>query len=269
MYYLMLAFIQAATEFLPISSSGHLLFFKGLFHTEDIPILFDIIIHVGSLTAIILYYRKRITGTLSGAFREWQERQAFKPHSKMLLYIAISTAVTFLFYVLFKEAIEANYQSPSVLFVTYLVTTVILFLTYFSEKGMKSDLSQKKVTLAIVVGLFQGFAIMPGISRSGSTISPLLLMGIKREDAAYYSFFLAIPAILGALVFKVAELEGLDYLTAHLGIIALSFVISAFFSYLFLVLLTFVLKKGRFWIFSGYTLVLAILAFVLFGMSGV
>lgn len=263
-YFLLLAFVQAATEFLPISSSGHLLFLKGLFGIEDIPILFDIMIHVGSLCAILIFYRRQLITILANAWREIREKRDDKPDLKMIFYISISTVVTLIFYVFFKDSIEARYQSPAVLPVTYTVTTVILFSTAWMTGAKTTSVLAKKIYLPIVVGLFQGLAIMPGISRSGATISPLLLMGIKREQATFYSFFLAIPAILGALVFKLSDLENLAYLSEHKGVIAASFVVSMLFSYLFLFLLTWVIRKGRFWIFSFYTLCMIILSVVLF-----
>ena len=105
---------------------------------------------------------------------------------------------------------------------------------------------------------------MPGISRSGSTIAPLLMMGTEKKEAGFYSFFLAVPAILGALFFKLFEVEGTEFLSANILVVIVAFVISAVFSYQFLALLNFVLERGRFWMFSLYTLVMAIVSFILF-----
>ena len=265
-HYFILSVVQAATEFLPISSSGHLLFLKGVFHSLDIPIIFDIIIHVGSATAIIFYYRKKIGETLLHSFSEVKNRDFSGTHFIFLSYAALSTIITFVFYIIAKKYIEAKYQSPSVLFFTYLVTTVILFSTFFAKKRPQIDISKRSILLPIVVGLFQGFAIMPGISRSGATISPLLLMGIKRKEAAYYSFFMAIPAIIGALILKIGELGSMAYLRDNPLIIVVSFIFSAVFSYLFLSLLTLVLKKGKFWLFSFYTLLVSIICLFIFNV---
>ena len=118
--------------------------------------------------------------------------------------------------------------------------------------------------MPVVVGIMQGLALLPGISRSGATITPLLHWKVKREDAAYYSFFLAVPAILGALVFKIIEMR--DTLDQMVGwpILLVSFSVSVLFSYLFLSLLRIVLVKGRFWMFSIYTLGMAVTAFLIF-----
>jgi len=264
LHYVFLSFVQAATEFLPISSSGHLLFFKGLFHSSGIPILFDIVVHVGSLIAIVVFYSKRIGKTLGSAWLELIGKREEKYNSIFLFYIALSTVVTFVFYLILKDPIEMKYRSPSILFVTYLVTTGMLLLTYLEGKKDKSEIATKSVFLPIAVGLLQGFAIMPGISRSGLTISPLLLMGIRREEAAYYSFFLAIPAILGALVFKLFEMESIGFLIDHWETVVLCFGVSTLFSYLFLALLNLILRRGRFWTFSAYTLVMAVVSLIIF-----
>jgi len=214
--------------------------------------------------AIVVFYSKRIGATFKNAWSEFVERREEKNDLNFLFYIALSTVVTFIFYVILKNPIEAGYQSPSILFVTYLVTTVLLFSTYFAGKKDKSEIAKKSILLPVVVGLLQGFAILPGISRSGSTISPLLLMGVRREEAAYYSFFLAIPAILGALIFKLLDTENLGFLVDQWGMVVLCFGVSMVFSYLFLAILRFILRRGKFWLFSAYTLVLAVVSLIIF-----
>lgn len=264
MYYVVLSVAQAATEFLPVSSSGHLLFLKGLLGTLHIPIIFDVVVHVGSLVAILVFYCPRIFETLKNAGREIGEKREQKDNVKLLSYLAVSTVVTFLFYLIFKRWLETGYQSPSVLVITYSITTVVLFSTYLTEHRQTKAVWERGIVLPVLVGLLQGIAILPGISRSGFTIAPLLLLGIKREEAAYYSFFLAIPAILGALVLKLFEVGGIQFLVDHWAIVTLSFVTSMLFSYCFLVLLVAVLKRGRFWVFSGYTLSVAVVSGVIF-----
>ena len=270
-YYLLLSIIQAATEFLPISSSGHLLFLKGLLNHEEIPILFDIIVHVGSLMAIVIYYFNRLRSTVNHARLELVDKENDeKQHLKWILFLLFSTAVTFVFYLLFKEFIERRYQTPSILVVTYVFSSVVLFSTIFTKKiQKKSSLIHKSILVPVLVGLFQGFAIFPGISRSGLTIAPMLLSGIEKEESAYYSFSLAIPAILGALLFKILEMESWHYLAAHWVILMISFLVSACFSYLFLRLLIFCIKKEKFWLFSTYTFVLAIVSYIIFIRNGI
>ena len=263
-HYIFLSFIQAATEFLPISSSGHLLFLKQILHVSEIPIVFDIVVHSGSLVAILLFYREKITSTFLNAWKEIHDGKKDRSSLRMLFYIVLSTAVTFVFYIIFRKPIELKYQSPAVLFPAYLITSSILFSTYFAKKKGEIPIAKRGIALPVIVGLFQGIAIMPGISRSGATIVPLLHMNVKKEEAAYYSFFLAIPAILGALVFKLTEMQNEQFLFMHWKLITLSFVVSAVFSYLFLAFLVYVIQRSKLWMFSVYTLIFAIVSWIVF-----
>jgi undecaprenyl-diphosphatase len=261
---IILSIVQAVTEFLPISSSGHLLFLKGLFANKDIPVIFDIIIHLGSLIAIVTFYYKMIINTLKNSLGEMYLHRTERNNLLFLTYILISTFVTFLLFLFIKGPIEKAYQSPSVLFITYSITSIILFFTVFTEKKHKSEIIKKGIWVAVVVGLFQGLAIMPGISRSGSTIASLLIIGVKREEAVYYSFFLAIPAILGALFIELLEIENFNFVLTYKWTLILSFFISIICSYVFLKLLTLVIRNGKFWLFSFYTFFMAVLSFILF-----
>ncbi len=262
-HYILLALVQAATEFLPVSSSGHLLFLKGLMHIEEIPVLFDIVVHTGSLAAIVLYFRKPLGETITGAWCECFRKKPGKYHLRFLIFMMVSTIITFMFYVIFKQRIETQYGSPRILVYTFGFTTLLLFSTAFVKAG-KVSVTQKGFLIPVIVGLFQGLAIMPGISRSGSTIAPLLRSGVRRESAGFYSFVLAIPAILGALIFKLLKGESIEYITSHVLILGISLVISAGFSFLFLALLMLTLKKGKFWLFAFYTAAMSIVSLLMF-----
>jgi len=257
--------VQAFTEFLPVSSSGHLLFLKGLLKREDIPLFFDIVVHAGSLTAILFYYVKPIADTLKNAWIERRNRAGEKPHIRLVFHLVLSTAVTAMIYAIAKTPIETSFETPSVLPVTFAITSAILFLTARTEKKADRPIFNLPIWIPLIVGLFQGLAILPGVSRSGSTIASLLYFRIRRTEAAMYSFFLAIPAILGALVVKIAEAGNTAFFIQNRGILAVSFVVSSIFSYFALRLLVLVLKKGRFWVFGFYTLAMALAAWMCFG----
>lgn len=263
-HYFVLSLLQAATEFLPVSSSGHLLLFKQIFSETDIPVFFDIVLHLGSLFAIIYFYRRRLADTVSTAWRELPRKHRDRPAIRFILYGILSTAVTFVIYYFCKDFIESRFENASTLAYSYPVTSLLLFSTYFFRKGKERRVSEASVLLPLLAGIFQAVAIIPGISRSGATISCLIFFHIHREDAAYYSFFLAIPAIAGAFIFKLADAGNLSFVAEHWGILLVSFVISAFFSYCFLKLLTIALGKNRFWAFSLYTGVLALISIILF-----
>ena len=259
-----LSFIQAVTEFLPVSSSGHVLFFKNVFGVNKIPIIFDILVHVGSLVAILAFYYRDIISKFKGIGQKISERQKEKYHVKWIIYTAISTSITLVFYLVFKKHIDSGFSNPSYLFITFLITSIFLLSTFFVRNRPKTVVINKGIILPIVVGLVQGLAIFPGISRSGVTISLLLILGVKNKEAAFYSFFLAIPAISGALIIGCFNSGNMTYLVNSWGIMAIAFGISAIFSYIFLFLLIGVLKKGKFWFFSIYTLIMAILSFTFF-----
>lgn len=259
-----LALVQAATEFLPVSSSGHLLFFKGLFGAEDFPILFDIVVHVGSLTAILLFYRRRIVEMFHGAYLEVAGKRSEKSSVRFLAYILVSTTVTFVFYWVFRGVIESRYASPGILPMTFLFTTGILLLAHIRKNGSGAGIGQRGAGLPITAGLLQGIAIFPGVSRSGATISALILWGVDRDEAAFYSFFLAVPAILGALFLKLLELESVDFIASAWGTLVLSYIVSASGSLGVLALLNILIRRRRFWLFAFYTLMMSIVSFVLF-----
>ncbi|MFO7892000.1 MAG: undecaprenyl-diphosphate phosphatase [bacterium] len=263
-YCILLSFIQAITEFLPVSSSGHLLFLKGLFKITELPIIFDIIVHVASLCAILIFYSQQIKKTIKNGVIELMTKSKDQKNLKFIIYIIISTAVTFMVYIFLKEFIESKFKTPSILSFTFLMTSFMLFSTYFTKNVKQTRITDKNYLTPIIVGIFQGLAILPGISRSGATISSLLLLRTQRKQAAYYSFFLAIPAILGALIFKLTDMSNINFIVENLLVLVISFLVGAIFSYIFLKILIIIINKGKFWIFSIYTIILSLVSFIIF-----
>lgn len=266
-HYFILAVIQSATEFLPVSSSGHLLFYKNIMRHPELPVIFDIIVHAGSLLAIVVYFYAKIKSLIVGGLQELTGPKGSKENLRLWGYILLSTGVTLVFYLFLKPVIELRYHEPRVLPWTFAFTGIILILTRRTQPEKK--LTEKGVLLPVAIGLFQGLAILPGVSRSGATIAMALFMGVKREEAGFYSFVLAIPAILGALVFKMTDLESLAFIRDQALPMAGAFLLSAAGSYLFLSLLTRVLKRGRFWSFGIYALAMSLISyFVTIMMNG-
>ncbi|MBN1779643.1 undecaprenyl-diphosphate phosphatase [bacterium] len=261
---LLFALIQALTEFLPVSSSGHLLFMKGLLHLEEMPMIYDVLVHTGSLAAVLIFYFSRIRSTLTGSMAEIRRREEPKNQTRFLVYALISTAVTFACYVLFQESIETSFETPAVLPYTYLITSAVLILTRWIGSGKEKGISEQAWAFALIIGLVQAMAMLPGISRSGSTIAVMLMLGVRKQEAAYYSFILFIPAVLGALLFQLLDLPGLQAASAQWKSWLLAFAAAAVFSYVCLSLLTWIVRRGRLWIFAGYTIFLSVLAWILF-----
>jgi undecaprenyl-diphosphatase len=223
---IILAVIQAVTEFLPISSSGHLAFVSNLIDKPDV--FFFTVLHLASLIAVLIFTRKEIYQLLS--FN--------KKYRKLWLYLIIATIPAALFGWFFKSQIEATFASFLFLGIAFLFTGTILFLTKFSNR--KSRINFKN---SLFIGLFQVFALFPGVSRSGMTISSALISGIDREKATKFSFLLFIPLVIGAFIVEIGD----AYFSLSLVI---SFIICLLLSLLFLNLVLKIVKTGKFWMFS-------------------
>jgi undecaprenyl-diphosphatase len=223
---LVLGVVQGITEFLPISSSGHLVLLQKIFGIEEPVLVFDTFVHIGTLAAVCVVLRQDIWGIL---------RKLFQP---LTLFVIIATIPTVIAALLFKRQIETAFASASFLGFAFLLTSALLLLPEFlyrtgPKKIKTTENTEAKMTWqdALIIGLFQAVAINPGISRSGSTLSAGLFRGLKRDFAVRFSFLLSIPAILGALVFQIKDLgRGEPAGAAALVVGAISAAIVGFFS---------------------------------------
>ncbi|MDX9709751.1 MAG: undecaprenyl-diphosphate phosphatase [Trichloromonas sp.] len=201
---LLLGLIQGMTEFLPVSSSGHLAITQYLLPGFEQPgILFDVLLHLGTMLAVALYFRRDLGNLLSSPFRKDEEATL---HRRLLLLLIAGSVPTAVIGLAFKDVFEGMFENIPLVGLMLLVTGTLLFV---SEKFRRGKRKEKDLNLldALVVGTVQGCAIIPGISRSGSTIAALLLRGIDGETAARFSFLLALPAILGAALLSLRDLH--------------------------------------------------------------
>jgi len=203
-----LGLIQGLTEFLPISSSGHLVLSESLFHIHKQGVTFEVFVHFGTLLAVLTAFWKDITGMLR-AF--WQSLSHPKDlprqfrqdaYFKLLVLIIVGTIPAVIMGLLFKDYLEAAFSEPFLVSIMLVVTGTILLSTRFVGSSGREIGARE----SLAIGFSQALAIIPGISRSGSTISAALWMGIPKTEAARFSFLLAIPAILGATALQTAEL---------------------------------------------------------------
>ena len=202
---IVLAVVQGLTEFLPVSSSGHLVLTQHFLGALEGDIFFDIVLHVGTLGSVMVVYHKEILRLL----------RFDKPALGYILSLAVGTLPAVVVGLLAKDLIESFFHSPLFAAGGLLVTALILFSTRFS-KDSGAGLSDPWVPKAIapkqaaIIGVSQAFAILPGISRAGSTIATSLWLGVPRAEAARFSFLLSIPAIGGALVLQLlgGEMSG-------------------------------------------------------------
>lgn len=252
---IILGILQGITEFLPVSSSGHLVLLERLMGEQEVPLIYDILLHVASLLAVMIFFRKKIGELLKSLVH----KDAKKDHFYIAM-VVLSTFVTGGMVVFTKPLVHYLRENPVYMAGSFLFTATILLVAQFLFKRVQSERSVG-VKDSVFIGIFQGIAVLPGVSRSGSTIAAGLLRKIPAEKAVEYSFMLSIPAILGALVLEVSggSFDSIDFSVAAVGFTA-SFVASIL-SLKFLVLL---IKKTVLFPFSIYLFILAaILPFVL------
>ena len=237
---ILLAIIQGLTEFLPVSSSGHLALAGMILKVPEGDMTFEIVVHLGTLMAVLAVYKNDLMELVSGVFRKQRESLVL---AGLLIIGSIPAALAGLF---LSDSIERAFSSPVLVSVMLLITGCVLFSTRFMKSGNRDN---PTITGCIVVGVSQAMALLPGISRSGFTISTGLFMGIKKEKAARFSFLLSVPAIAGAAILKLGDTggSGIEYPLMITG-----FVISALTGYLALRILLKFLRAGRFSIFAWY-----------------
>uniref|UniRef100_A0A7C4Y5M9 Undecaprenyl-diphosphatase n=1 Tax=candidate division WOR-3 bacterium TaxID=2052148 RepID=A0A7C4Y5M9_UNCW3 len=189
---IILGIFQGITEFLPISSSGHLVVLKNLLHFEEKGITMEVFLHFGTLLSILVFFSKRIFNY-------------FKP--KNLVLIIIGSIPAGIIGLLFKDTIEKAFSSILFVIPCFILTG---FYLYFSEKKYIEKKDKIDIWDAIIIGFAQGFAILPGISRSGWTTSTGILLGIQKSLSFEFSFILSIPALFGAFLLELKEIQSLN-----------------------------------------------------------
>ena len=256
---IILAIMQGVTEFLPISSSGHLVLTRSLIGVSDVPILFDLILHLGTVTATVVVYYRKIWEILRDLGRRGE---AARGNTRLFLYIIVSTVITALVGFLFKGTIVGLFQNPSAVSAFLIVTGVILFATRYAQKGTR-QIDEARIHVPLVIGFVQSFAMLPGISRSGSTISAGLFMGLDRELSASYSFLLSIPSVFGAVIFEYMRSHQYLYQSMGFAVVIVAFLFSLISGYAALRILLKFVQGGRLWVFSFYCFVVAALGLIL------
>lgn len=235
-----LGIVQGITEWLPISSSGHLVLFEKWLHLEA-SLSFDIFLHMATLVVILWFFRNQIKEVIIAPFSKEATNK-----KNWWWYVVVSSIFTAGLGYMFYDQID-SFRTVESVSGWLIVTSLLLLATKFSK-------GEKDITIwhAVALGIAQGFAVLPGLSRSGTVIALALIMKIKKEQAFEYGFIVAIPAIAGSflLTFK-------DFVFNWIDIIA--FVVTIIVSYLSLILLKYLLKRDYFYMFFIYTLVLALI----------
>jgi len=216
-----LAVLQGLTEFLPISSSAHLILPSRMFGWDDQGLAFDVAVHVGTLAAVMLYFRKDIQGLIHGWVTTGFTRHPDE-NGRLAWYVALATIPAGLAGLLLDDWIEANLRSTAVIAATTIGFGILLGLSDRVRNGGVS-LTQMTLLMALIIGVAQMFALIPGTSRSGVTITAALFLGMQRVDAARFSFLLSIPLILAAGGLKTLDLAQeagpVDWQALGLGVV--------------------------------------------------
>ncbi len=201
---ILMGIAQGLTEFIPVSSTAHLRIIPELFHKEDAGAAFTAVIQIGTLLSLLVYFRKDILTLTKGFFISLLKKDFKNPDFLISSYIIIGTIPIVIFGILLKRLIEHQFRSMTVIGSSLIIFAILLIASEISGKKEK-DINSLSVKDAVLIGLAQALALIPGASRSGVTICMALFLGYKRESAARYSFLLSIPSVLGAGLFELKE----------------------------------------------------------------
>ncbi|HHX26133.1 MAG TPA: undecaprenyl-diphosphate phosphatase [Firmicutes bacterium] len=263
---MILAVVQGLTEFLPVSSSGHLVIVRELLHVEEALLSFDVLMHLGTLISVFLVFREDVralinatVGIVVDIFHGVCIRSAISKddYRKMAIFIVIASVPAAIMGMVFKPLVYMLFSSKLAVGIFLVATGTVLWLGEFLSRSRikPADLTLQK---ALSIGIAQGFAIAPGFSRSGATISTGLSVGLRREDAARFSFLLSIPVILGAGILELKDVDALGFAAGSSFPILLAFVTSIISGYLAIRLVLTAVKRSKLTIFAVYTWVLGI-----------
>ncbi len=272
--------IQGITEFLPVSSSGHLALFQIAFDLEETGLLFDCLLHFGTLVAVFAVYHRDIWKMICEGFaiigdffvnaaiacsrltgnKEKTYRKVIRNgYRKFVMLVIVSTIPTGIIGVAASDLIEVLSGILLVPGICLIITAVLLFVADRCKEGGKTP-KHVSYTNALIIGICQGFATLPGISRSGTTITACLLSGFDRKFAVKYSFIMSIPAILGSLVLQIFKIEAAAITVTQWMYYLAGTAVAAIVGYICIRIMLYVVRKKKYTIFSIYCLVVGIIS---------
>jgi undecaprenyl-diphosphatase len=264
---IVLGAVQGATEFLPISSDGHIALLALLFGHTEMPLSMVVLLHVGTLIATLLVFRSEVAELAASiarglrAPRTWLKTR----EGRSIAAIAVASIPTALIGLALREAAEGFARVPWIVGACLLGTAVCVASTRWTATKARRDDTAIPLSHAVVVGIAQGLAVLPGLSRSGSTIATLMLLGTAGPAAFRVSFLMSLPAVLGAAIL---ELRHPDAVLADLGTVALAGVgVSFGVGLASLLVLRRLIDRGRFWAFACYLVPLGT-ALIAWGSAG-
>lgn len=242
--YIILGIIQGIAEFLPVSSSGHLVIMQNLIGVTEEALAVSVVLHLGTSLALVIFFFRDILNLLR--------------NFRVLSYIIIVTLITGIIGMSGKGFFERLFDSPRLVSIALIVTGIILILT---RKFMQAKRRALNIKDAFILGLTQGVAIIPGISRSGITISTLLFRGLDRETSFRFSFLASIPAIFGAAILEAKDIHLAGNMQA--GNLMIGFIVSLLTGLLSLKILKAILGKAKLYYFGYYCIIIAVITLLL------
>lgn len=275
---ILMGLIQGLTEFLPVSSSGHLALFKILFHVEtDTGLLFDVLLHIGTLIAVFVVYFKDIISLIKeficividcifnltalirrdGTYR----KIVSNGYRKFVVMIIVSTIPTGIIGYVGKDFVEMASEILLIPGICLIITAVLLTICDLAKDGSKKA-KQASYGNALVIGIAQGIATLPGISRSGTTITACVLSGFDRKFAVKYSFILSLPAILGALVLELKDIGDMAIASTDVAKYVVGMIVAAVVGYICIKAMLLVVRNRKFKYFALYCLVIGVISII-------
>ncbi len=275
---ILMGIVQGLSEFLPISSSAHLVFtsnfykvFKGIEivqHSNE-EVFFDIMVHLGTLVAVLIFFRKDIAEILKAMWHALKSKDWSDKKAKLGLYIALGTVITVALALPIKDIAEKLVYSPSIVGILLFITGFVLLASEYMSKHFTAKRENVDIKTSILIGLAQGLAALPGFSRSGWTIATGLFFGLDRVTAARYSFLLSIPIILGAsMVYPLVKIDIHEAMTYNWTAIIAGTIISGVVGYLCIKYFMKFISKFSLAIFGWYCILAGAGAFVFFKIYG-
>ncbi len=262
---IVLGLVQGLGEFLPISSSGHLIVVPWLFGWEEHSLSFDVMLHAGTLFAVVVYFWREWLVLLKEGFLSIRDRElAGPPERRLFWYIVIASVPGAVIGKLLEEKAEGAFRAPLIV-ASALAAFAVIFYLIDRFSGRKRNLRSLGLIDSVAIGISQAVAIIPGVSRSGATIACGLGMGLDRESSAKFSFLLSAPIIFGATVLKLGDISKMAAADGGLSLL-LGFLTSAVTGFLAIRYLLSYVKKHTFNIFIVYRILFSLTIFSVFFM---
>jgi len=259
----LLGLIQGLTEFLPISSSAHLVLARVMMNLNEVPVLFDVLLHFATLLVVVWVFRRKLGLLLASLFRFFGRRTREDDGSnlRLILHLVVATVITAI--VAYVISGLRVHESPEIIPIFLMLTALILLSTAIIRGGKKIE--ETTWLGALVMGAAQGIGVIPGISRSGITIASGLIVGIDRKIVGEFSFLLLIPAVCAALLLSLRDVAELSNVVP-IGYLSVGFLLALIVGYASLKILLWLVVKGKLWFFSIYLIPVSIMGLLRFGL---